>query len=222
VTVGLFRAPLDLDAHQLETFAATLSAEELARADALQAPQARRRMIADHGWRRQLLAEWLGGCSATELAFAVSEHGKPRLTGSGPHFSASRSEEVAWYAVSEQAEVGVDVERVDHDRPLEPLARRLLSSRERALYDRFGEAERADALYACWTCKEAAVKALGSGLVFPLTALEAWTTDGAPVRARGLEIRGLPAGKGRAGAVAVRAGTEERPVVAPLVELRVP
>ncbi|HEY3775910.1 MAG TPA: 4'-phosphopantetheinyl transferase superfamily protein [Solirubrobacteraceae bacterium] len=204
MTVGLFRAPLDLEPDQLETFAATLSAEEMARAGALQAPRARRRWIADHGWRRCLLAERLPNRAASQLTFTDSEHGKPRLTGAGPHFSASRSEDVAWYAVSDQAEVGVDVERVDLERPLERLAGRLLSRRERALYDAVPETARADALFACWTCKEAAVKALGSGLVFPLTALETWTGDGAPIRAQGLEIRGVTSDPGRAVAVAVR------------------
>jgi len=203
VTVALFRAPLDVERDRLEAFAGTLSADELARADALQDPRARRRVVADHGWRRRLLAERLAIAPA-DLAFADNGHGKPRLTGRGPHFSASRSGGVAWFAVSDQAEVGVDVEQIDRTHPRERLAQRLLSVRERALYDAIPEAERADALYACWTCKEAAVKALGSGLVFPLTALEAWTVDRAPIRAEGLEIRGLTSEPGRAAAVAVR------------------
>ncbi len=208
VTVELFRAPLDLDADQLETFAATLSADERARADALQSPRAGRRMIADHGWRRRLLAEHTRQ-SPSDVAFITNDQGKPRLAGAQPpqrpqlHFSASRSEEVAWYAVSEQGEVGVDIELVDRERPLERLARRLLSDRERAVYEAIPETDRAEALYACWTCKEAAVKALGSGLVFPLTTLEAWTGDGSPIRTAALEIRPLAAGDGRAAAVAV-------------------
>ena len=220
--VGLFRAPLDLEPDQLETFAATLSAEELARAEALRAPQARRRWIADHGWRRRLLADWLPTRSPSQLTFTDNGHGKPRLAGAGPHFSASRSEDVAWYAISDQAEVGVDVERIDRDRPLERLAQRLLSTRERAIYESMPAAERAAALYACWTCKEAAVKALGTGLVFPLTALEAWTHDGAPMRAGGLEIRGLTTEPGRTAAVAVRIETQDTVAIEPVVDLSSP
>jgi 4'-phosphopantetheinyl transferase len=217
--VGLFRAPLDVDADQLTAFAATLSAGEIRRADALQDPRARGRMIADHGWRRRLLAHRLAQGTPADLAFTDNGHGKPRLAGAGPYFSASRSDDVAWYAVSDRAEVGVDAERIDRDRPLERLARRLLSARERALYDALPEADRADALYGCWTCKEAAVKALGSGLVFPLTTLEAWTGDGSPIRAEGLEIRSLDTQPGRAGAVAVRIEPRDAVAVEPVVDL---
>jgi 4'-phosphopantetheinyl transferase len=216
VNVALFRAPLDLEADRLETLAATLSRQETVRADAIQSVQARARFIADHGWRRRLLAEH-GLGAAAELAFTVGEHGKPRLA--GIHFSASRSEDVAWYAVSEQAEVGIDLEWIDRDRALEPLARRLLTPRERVLYDAIGATERAPALYACWTCKEAAVKALGSGLVFPLTTLEAWANDGSAVRAGGLEIRSLPGAPGRAGAVAVRVQASDTVEIQPMADL---
>jgi 4'-phosphopantetheinyl transferase len=222
MTVELFRAPLDVGHDGVDGFAATLSAEELARADALQDPQARRRWIADHGWRRRLLAERLGGRSPAALAFVDGAHGKPRLAGPGPHFSASRSDDVAWYAVSEQAEVGVDVERIDRERSLERLARRLMSARERTIYDAVPDLARADAVYECWTCKEAAVKALGSGLAFPLTAIEAWTGDGAPIRTEGLEVRSLASDGDRMAAVAVRLRTGDTVAIEPVVDLKVP
>jgi 4'-phosphopantetheinyl transferase len=218
VTVGLFRAPLDLDDPLLERLEATLSADERVRAVARRGEQDQRRFIADHGWRRRLLAERIG-CAPEEVAFVESEHGKPRLATGGPHFSASRSEDLAWYAVSDEAEVGVDVERIDAERVIEPLARRLLSTRERAIYEALPDAERARALTACWACKEAAAKALGTGLVFPLTALEAWTEDGTPISTEGLEIRGLAAGEGRAAAVAVRVAAGQVPAIAPVAKL---
>jgi 4'-phosphopantetheinyl transferase len=121
--------------------------------------------------------------------------------------------------VSDAREVGVDVERIEADRPLEPLARRLFTSRERAAFERLPLAARPGALAACWTCKEAAVKALGSGLVFPLTTLEAWSPDKTPVRTEHLEIRGIEAGEGRVAAVAVRVAGGEAPALAPVREL---
>ncbi len=222
MTVELFRAPLDLEAHQLESSAATLSEDESRRAEALQSEQARRRWIADHGWRRRLLAARLGHTTPAEVTFTVSEHGKPALDGASLRFSASRSDGVAWYAVCDQAEVGIDVERIDRERPLDRLARRLLSTRERTQYETIPETQRADALYGCWTCKEAAVKALGSGLVFPLTALEAWTNDGSPVRSHQLEIRSLTPHPGQAAAVAVQVAPSDAVVITPVVDLSVP
>jgi 4'-phosphopantetheinyl transferase len=226
VTVELYRASLDLERDREDAFAAALSDEELARSDALQDPQARRRWIADHGWRRRLLAERLPAGLAnrlpSQLAFEDNGHGKPRLAGPGPHFSASRSGDVAWYALCEQAEVGVDVERIDRGRSLERLAQRLMSARERTIYDAVPDPARAEAVYACWTCKEAAVKALGSGLAFPLTAIEAWTGDGAPMRAGGLEVRGLGSDEGRTAAVAVRVQTGDTVAIGAVVGLMLP
>ncbi|HET9126172.1 MAG TPA: 4'-phosphopantetheinyl transferase superfamily protein [Solirubrobacteraceae bacterium] len=217
-TVCLFRASLDLDAGLLTALSATLSPEELARARAMRTARLRARLIADLGWRRRLLAQRLG-TSPEAVRFRRSERGKPHLVGGGPHFSASRSEDVAWYAVCEEAPVGVDVQRVDADRPLEALARRLLTARERAVYDALPAQRRARALTACWACKEAAGKALGAGLVFPATALEAWSREGAPLRTGGLEIHQLPAGEGRSAAVAVRVTGEEVVQIEPVREL---
>lgn len=218
ITVDLFHARLDVDEPLLARLASTLSADERARAGARRGDQDRRRFIADHGWRRRLLAERIG-CTPAEIVFTENEHRKPRLVAGGPHFSASRSAEIAWYAVSDEREVGVDVERIDAERTLGPLARRLLTPRERAAYERLPDADRADALAACWACKEAAAKALGTGLVFPLTALEAWTSEPTPVRSGGLEIRGIDAGEGRVAAVAVRVSDGDTVAVAPLLEL---
>ncbi|HLI59661.1 MAG TPA: 4'-phosphopantetheinyl transferase superfamily protein [Solirubrobacteraceae bacterium] len=195
-----------------------LSPQERARAAARRAERDRRRFIADHGWRRRLLAEHVG-CRPDGLAFVENEQGKPRLATGGPRFSASRCDEIAWYAVCAEREVGVDVERIDADRPLQPLARRLLTARERSLYEALPDIERARALAAGWACKEAAFKALGTGLVFPLTRLEAWTPDGTPTRAEELEIRELEAGEGRVAAVAVRVEPAETVAVAPLRDL---
>ena len=221
ITVDLFRAPLDLDADLLEAFAATLSEEELQRAGDGRVPTVQARIIADHGWRRRLLAEMIGS-TPERLTFTRDGYDKPRLSGGRPHFSASRSDDVAYYAVCEHAEVGVDIERISTGRPLERLAHRLLSERERRIYDSLPAAERARALTACWTCKEAAGKALGRGLVFPVTSLEAWPGEDLSIRAHGLEVRRVDADECHAAAVAVRVAEDEMPAIASIVGLSAP
>jgi 4'-phosphopantetheinyl transferase len=221
-TVGLFRAPLDVDGPLLARLQATLSPEEHARAAALRDDRARRRFIADHGWRRRLLGERIG-CAPGEVDYVEGEHGKPRPSGHRRlHFSATRSEEIALYALCSEAEVGVDAERIDRDGVLESLATRLLSPSERATYEALDVSRRPDGLYACWTRKEAYVKALGTGLTFPLTAFELWAGDSGTVRAGEIVVQGVELGSEIAAAVAVRVGAGEAPVIGPVVDLRTP
>jgi hypothetical protein len=63
------------------------------------------------------------------------------------------------------------------------------------------------------------VKALGGGLVFPLSEIEAWTGEGTPLRAEGLEVRSLTPEGGRTAAVAVRAQTDDTVAIEAVVDL---
>ena len=188
----------------LGTLAATLSSDERARADALRDPVARRRFLADHGWRRRLLGARTGRSPAA-IAYLVATDGKPRLDPAGPHFSASRTGATALYAICDEAEVGVDVEAVDDgDDRRERLAARLLAPGERVAFEALAADDRPRALAACWTRKEAHLKALGTGLVFPLTDLELWTADERAVRRGDVVVHAVEVGPGLQAAVAVR------------------
>jgi 4'-phosphopantetheinyl transferase len=181
--VDLYWASLDVDEASAARFAETLSAAERNRAAALgDAPGGRWRMV-ELGLRRALLAARLG-CAPAQITYVISPDGKPSVAG-GPHFSASRAGAVALYAVSADAEVGVDLEPVPADPTdpaLERLARRLLTPHERAAHGAASLNQRPAALFACWTRKEAHGKALGTGLRFPLTEIEVWAGDDRPVR----------------------------------------
>jgi 4'-phosphopantetheinyl transferase len=202
--IEVWWAPLDVDPKALAAFEASLSRAEHARASALRGAQLRRRYVADHGWRRRLLGERLG-CAPAEVAYTIGARGKPELPPGAPHFSASRSADIALYAVSESAEVGVDVEEVRDDVDLAAMARRFFSPAERAVLERIPARERAAAGFACWTRKEAYAKALGSGLVFPLDAIEVWMGDARPVRHGEVAVHRVDVGPGIEAAVAVRA-----------------
>ena len=67
-------------------------------------------------------------------------------------------------AVSNGAEVGVDVERVVADFAWQQVAETALSSGERSLLDALGGDSAARAFYGIWTRKEAVSKASGQGL----------------------------------------------------------
>ncbi|MEA2842762.1 MAG: 4-phosphopantetheinyl transferase, partial [Actinomycetota bacterium] len=76
------------------------------------------------------------------------------------------------YAFSRHAPVGIDVERARDDLPWARLAARYFAPEEAASIDT------SDAFFACWTRKEAVVKATGTGLSQPLrdvVAAPGWT-----------------------------------------------
>ena len=211
MTVELLLAPLALDDGTLASFEASLSPGEHARAETLRDARLRRRYVADHGWRRRVLGERLG-CAPADVAYAVGPRGKPEPAGGALRFSASRTGDTALYAVSgsPDAEVGVDVEEIRDPANLAGIVQRVLSAAERAALERVPDGERAAAVFACWTRKEAYLKALGTGLVFPLTELELWAGDDRPVLCGEVEVRSVDAGPGCAAAVAVRAGAGGR------------
>jgi 4'-phosphopantetheinyl transferase len=204
--VGLWQAPLDLGPSRLAEFESWLSPAERGRADALRGERLRSRYVADHGWRRVLLAERLG-LGPADVDYAISENGKPEPAGGRLRFSASRSGPWALYAASEQAAVGVDLEQVRDDVGLEAMARRFFSPAERAAWEAISPQRRVAAGFACWTRKEAWAKAEGAGLVFPLAELEVWAGDDRPVQCGEFVVRAVDAGLGYAAAVAVRAAT---------------
>ena len=98
---------------------------------------------------------------------ALGPQGKPFFP-SHPalHFNLSHSGPYAFCALSD-VPVGVDVERLRPRRAA--LAKRALSEEESAWYVSRGR--RWEDFYTLWTCKEARVKCLGTGLIQALSLI---------------------------------------------------
>ena len=136
---------------------------------------------------RLALAERVGAAPA-ELVFDTwcelhaSPHGKPRLAEPAAEleFSLSRAGPRLVLAIS-NAPVGVDVERLDRDVEV-GVARIAFADDERAELQEAGPA----AFLACWTRKEAVLKALGHGLAVDPKSVSVTFLDGAEPRVRRL------------------------------------
>ncbi|MFJ7064949.1 4'-phosphopantetheinyl transferase family protein [Streptomyces sp. NPDC101115] len=113
-----------------------------------------------HALRRLVLAEALDRDPAA-LVFAAGPHGKPYVEDDPVEFSLTHSGERVAVAVTSGTPVGVDVERVTE---LAELPLPVLSERERAVFDRVPEPDRAAAFTSYWVRKEAVLKATGEGL----------------------------------------------------------
>ena len=136
---------------------------------------------------RLALAERVGA-AAGELVFDTwcevhsSPHGKPRLVEPAAEldFSLSRAGPRLLLAVS-PAPVGVDVERRRRDVEV-GVARIAFADDERAELEDDGP----DAFLACWTRKEAVLKALGHGLAVDPKSVSVTFLDGVKPRIRRL------------------------------------
>jgi 4'-phosphopantetheinyl transferase len=118
-------------------------------------------------------------------------------------------------AIGNDREVGVDVEQVRPDAAIDEIAAEYFSPREQAAIHRLPPADRDRAGFACWTLKEAYLKARGGGLDRPLDdfdVLDAQTGTGSGygvssvAAVDGWSLRLLQLGDEYAGAVAA-AGT---------------
>ncbi len=153
-----------------------LSPEECRRATVFRAERDRVRFLATRAALRHLLGVYLG-IEPGSVRLEASGSGKPYL-GAGPasrdiRFNCAHSGSLALVGLACGGwEVGVDVEECRPIPSLGSLADQVLSRPERAAYDRVAEARRTPFFYRCWVRKEALGKALGTGIVETLPAVD--------------------------------------------------
>lgn len=151
-----------------------LSSEERERAARFRQPQDRANFITTRACLRQLLARYLK-CSAAELVFQNNAHGKPELCGrlaEKIHFNVSHSGDHCLLAFAEKGAVGVDIEHWREHVEYDEIAKRFFTDEEFSWIMSVPEkAQQSERFYACWTLKEAYLKATGTGLSGSLKSL---------------------------------------------------
>lgn len=188
-------APLDQPPAVLETLAQCLSTDERERAAGFYFERHRAHFIAARGILRHLLARYTGQ-SPSDLRFAYTGNGKPSLRGYDcMRFNLSHSGDLVLYAFTHCREVGVDLEQARPLSDLDSLAERNFSAIEVTALKTLPPDERLNAFFACWTRKEAFIKALGDGLSYPLDQFDVSFLPGEPARL--LRVLGDPAAPSR-------------------------
>lgn len=181
--VHVWVLPLDRPALDPERFRPVLSAEERLRAEKFLRADDRRRYVTTRGVLRHLLGSYLAALP-TDLRFCKNEFGKPQLADPPAplRFNVSHSGDIGIIGFALGREIGVDVE---HRRPglaREPIAERFFSPAEvRQLRSLTADQQEA-AFFACWTRKEAYVKAIGRGMGLALDQFEVTLGPDDPVR----------------------------------------
>ena len=168
--VHIWLIPLAVDAGRLAALTQMLSPDERTRADGFLASADRRRFAAGRGAVRAVLAGYRDA-SPEALRFTYSPHGKPELIGEPRlHFNFTHADDLALLAVSAGGPVGIDLERLRIDFDPESLAARFFAPAEQEALSQASPAEKHRVYWAIWTAKEAALKALGTGLTLPLNS----------------------------------------------------
>lgn len=125
---------------------------------------------------RAILGQVLS-CQNGELSFRQGEHGKPFAEINGRpvdlSFSVSHSGQYGLIAHAPGGRLGVDVEQVVPKRHLNSLIEAAMGPDERRELGGMGESDRLHQFFRLWTCKEALVKALGTGFSTDISSFQA-------------------------------------------------
>ncbi len=159
-----------------------LAPSEQARSGRFRRPPDRAAYIRCRSALRRLLGARLG-TSPAAVAILVDDHSKPHLAPPAAlHFNVSHTLHAALFAISTNAPVGVDLERIDPGFPSLDTARSYFHPTEVARLDTAPANQRSREFFAMWSAKEALAKAHGTGLLHPLSGLviadEVATLDG--------------------------------------------
>jgi 4'-phosphopantetheinyl transferase len=162
-----------------------LSRDERERAEKFYYAEHRQHYIVARASLRRLLAERLH-IAPWAVEFVETQYGKPRLApvhgAADVEFNLSHSGTLALFAFTSSRAVGVDVELVRDVPDADDLAERFFSPTETASLRALPPDRRSLAFLACWTRKEAFIKALGLGFSCPLDAFDVTIDPDAPAR----------------------------------------
>jgi 4'-phosphopantetheinyl transferase len=145
-----------------------LDHHEQSRAARFLVPEPRIQFILSRAFLRITVGQYLH-VEPREVRFHIAEHGKPELTEpAGLNFNLSHTDGTTVIAVTRAGRVGVDVEKIRENLDPLQLGKRFFSPKESEWLGSQPASQRFAAFFACWTAKEAYVKARGAGLSAPL------------------------------------------------------
>jgi 4'-phosphopantetheinyl transferase len=163
---------------------AALSDDEQARAGRFIRDEPRRLFLATRSALRAILGRYLD-LPPADVPILTDASGKPNVPDSDVQFNVAHSGELALVAVARGFAVGVDVELVRPVDEAREIAARNFHPDERAAICAADVAQQDAIFLRYWTRKEAVLKAIGTGLGYPLDAFDVLPDQG---RARWVEL----------------------------------
>lgn len=159
----------------------SLGLDERTRARGFRTAKDQRRFIVRRGTLRALLAPRLG-CPPFKIRYTQNQFGKLSVAGSEIRFNVSRSYSLALFVLTQEIEVGCDVERVNPKFDFEAIVVRYFGPKQVAAFRSVPTPLRRDWFYRHWTLREAYVKCSGTGLSVPPEIIDVpLSAEGAPI-----------------------------------------
>jgi 4'-phosphopantetheinyl transferase len=169
--VHLWFIEIDPETYTAEKQMPCLSVIEAERVDAFVFEADKIKYVLVHHAVRTILAKYTGQFAA-DIKFDYAFGGKPFLLNSDLSFNYSYRNNTALLGVSNQQEIGVDIEEVRDITDIPTLAEFSFSRNEREFIFKGKKEGLRDRLFTLWTFKEAVIKALGKGLNADLTKID--------------------------------------------------
>jgi 4'-phosphopantetheinyl transferase len=167
----IWRAALNASPDELAYYESLLSPDEHARAERFHFLNDRQRYITGRGILRMLAGFYLD-LEPADIFFEYGLYGKPTLQQHALQFNLSHSIDQAIYIFGWDSPLGIDMEQIRWLEGADDLAARYFSKSEIAWLRSLNGGAKLQAFFRLWTCKEAFLKAHGSGLNISLDQVE--------------------------------------------------
>jgi 4'-phosphopantetheinyl transferase len=168
-------ASLNVPPEELVHYSSLLSLDELDRAKRFYFEKDRNHFIVGRGLLRTILGSYFNQEPA-QIEFVYGQFGKPAIKSGQSdkvlEFNLSHSKDLAIYAFNWNRRVGIDIEYMIPMADMDNFAEQFFTPRETALINTLSGAQKEDAFFKTWTCKEAFLKANSSGLTVPINQVE--------------------------------------------------
>ena len=160
--VDVWRISQKLPQFALNKLRQLLSPDEQATLNSLQYAEEKEHYITSRGTLRKLLSLYLK-INPADIRFTYGPHGKPQLEcpNKDLQFNVSHSGDITVVAVTQIVRVGVDIEFLNSVSDIPFLSGHFLTGREKKAYSELDDTEKRGEFLACWTLKEACIKAAG-------------------------------------------------------------
>ena len=181
----IWRTDLQRSSARLSHFNNILSSDEQQRAQRFHSRKDRERFSITRGILRIILSGYID-VSPEQIELSYNRFGKPELSegmmNNGLQFNLSHSGGIALFAFCLDHRIGIDIETIRSGNTHLKVPERYFSPREVTALRSLPEDQQREAFYACWTRKEAYVKARGLGIPSSLKDFTVSLESGKPAR----------------------------------------
>ncbi len=183
--IHVWSASLEIKKEDVPVFRRLLTPDEKERAARFCFEKDQVNFITGRAILRTLLGRYTNQ-SPAEVKFVYNSYGKPLLKNqvqSPPlNFNLSHSGGKVLYAFSRGIPLGIDLEKMKPDIDFAAIAPRFFSPGEVSSLFSLEKSDRVEAFYACWTRKEAFIKAMEMGLSLELDKFDVSLRPGEPAQ----------------------------------------